>query len=295
VAACGRDSPAPPAPPLRAPRPAADPALLLRAGARAAELDPINALVVFHRDTIVLEQYARGMRADRAVNVKSLSKTVLSPLVAIAIRDSLIRGLDQPIQELLPRDFAWDTDSSKQQITIRHLLSMRAGLQSTSFDNYGPWVTSRDWVRFALEQPLRCTPGTCYEYSTGNTHLLSAILTRAAGTDLISWGNRVLFRELGIALRPWDRDPQGTYLGGNNMRFTPRELVTFGRLFLDSGRVSGREMIPRAWIAESWKARAYSPWNGGGAGTSTASRSGSPGATAASSCSSCRGSRWWWW
>ena len=245
---------------------AADSALLLRAGARAAELDPINSLVVFHRDTIVLERYYRGMRAGRAVNIKSLSKTLLSPLVAIAIRDSLIRGLDQPISDLLPRDFAWDTDSLKRQVTVRHLLSMSAGLQSTSFDNYGRWVTSPNWVRFALEQPLLCAPGTCYEYSTGNTHLLSAILTRAAGTDLISWGNRVLFRELGLPLRPWDRDGQGVYLGGNNMQFTPRELVTFGRLFLNFGWLNGRQIVEPAWITESWKARHYSPWNGNGYG-----------------------------
>lgn len=255
-----------PPPPLPAARAIADPILLLRSGARALELDPINSLLVFHRDSLVLEQYYRGMRSDRPVNVKSLSKSLLSPLVSIAIRDSLIRGLDQPIRELLPRDFAWDTDSVKAQVTVRHLLSMSAGLQSTSFDNYGPWVTSRNWVQFALAQPLLCAPGTCYEYSTGNTHLLSAILTRAAGADLISWGNRVLFRELGVPLRPWDRDPQGTYLGGNNMRFTPRELVTFGRLFRDSGRVNGRELISPAWIAESWEPRQYSPWNGNGYG-----------------------------
>jgi len=267
LAACGAEPghrPSPP--PLPAPRAAADSILLLRAGARAAELDPINSFLVFHRDSMMLERYYRGMRASRAVNVKSISKTILSPLVAIAIRDSLISGLDQPIRELLPRDFAWETDSLKRQVTVRHLVAMSSGLRSTSFDNYGRWVTSPDWVRFALEQPLLCAPGTCYEYSTGNTHLLSAILSRRAGTDLISWSNRVLFRELGMPLRGWDRDPQGAYLGGNNMQFTPRELVTFGRLFLDSGRVNGREVISPAWIAESWETRQYSPWNGNGYG-----------------------------
>jgi CubicO group peptidase (beta-lactamase class C family) len=121
-------------------------------------------------------------------------------------------------------------------------------------------------VRFALERPLLCSPGTCYEYSTGNTHLLSAILTRQAGTNLIRWGTDVLFQDLDITLRPWDRDPQAVYLGGNNMHFTPRELVRFGRLFLDSGMVDGRQLIPRHWIADSWSVLHYSPWNGNGYG-----------------------------
>ncbi|MFQ6045735.1 MAG: serine hydrolase domain-containing protein [Gemmatimonadales bacterium] len=267
VVGCGGGAPADPGPPrLPAALPAGDQLALLRAVTRAQELDPLNSLLVSHRDTMVVERYFRGMRADRAVNVKSVSKTLLSPLVGIAIRDSLLTGPDQPLYELLPGYIDAERDTVRRRITLHHLLSMTMGLEGTSFDNYGSWVTSRDWVRYALNQPVICEPGGCREYSTGNTHILSAILTRAAGTDLITWGRRVLYDDLGIELRPWDRDPQGYYLGGNNMRLTPRELVAFGRLFLDSGRVGVRQLVPWEWIERSWAVVNRSRWSGSGYG-----------------------------
>lgn len=264
LTACGGAEipPDPGPPPLPAPRAVPDTAELARAVARADTLDPLTSLLILHRDTLVVERYFRGMRADRAVNLKSVSKTLLSPLVGIAIRDSLITGPGQPLYELLPEYFAAVDDTLKRRVTLHHLLSMTTGLEGTSFRNYGPWVTSRDWVRFALEQPVVCPPGTCMTYSTGNTHLLSVILSRRAGTDLIRWGQDVLFDDLGITLRPWDRDPQGYYLGGNNMRLTPRELLRFGELFLDGGRVDGRQLVPAEWIDRSWRELTRSRWNG---------------------------------
>jgi CubicO group peptidase (beta-lactamase class C family) len=266
VVACGSEPRAPAPPPLPAPRAAGDAVRLLRAVSRAGELDPLNALLIYHRDSLVSEHYFRGMTPDRPVNVKSVSKTLLSPLVGIALRDSLLAGPHQPLVELLPELANGAAPAPAEKLTLHHLLSMTLGLRSTSFDNYGPWVTSRNWVQYALRQPPVCPPGACWEYSTGNTHLLSVILSRRAGTDLVSWGRRVLFDSLGIPLRPWDRDPQGYYLGGNNMRLTPRELVRFGRLFLDSGRVNGSQLVPWEWIEQSWTVIGRSPWNGHGFG-----------------------------
>jgi len=236
--------------------------VLARAVAHAEILDPLNSLLILHRDSLVTEAYFRGMQSDRPVNVKSVSKTILSPLVGIAIRDSLLGGPEDQLVDLFPADLDGDREPEKVQVTLHHLLSMTTGMEGTSFRNYGPWVSSRNWVRHALARPMVCAPGRCMTYSTGNTHLLSVLLSRRAGTDLISWGRAVLFDELEISLRPWDRDPQGHYLGGNNMRFTPRELMRFGRLFLDSGRANGRQLVPWEWIDQSWNVYTRSRWNG---------------------------------
>jgi CubicO group peptidase (beta-lactamase class C family) len=139
---------------------------------------------------------------------------------------------------------------------------MTAGLEGTSFDNYGEWVGSRNWVRSALERPLECQPGVCWSYSTGNTHLLSAALTRVTGRSTLAYARRVLFDPLGIPLAPWDRDPQGIYLGGNNMRLRPRDLAVIGQLYLDGGRAGGRQLVPEEWIRASWQPQVTSPWNG---------------------------------
>lgn len=241
----------------------ADSALLERALDRAAALaPPLSSLLVSRDGRLVVERYYGTMTASRAVNLKSASKTLVATLVGIAIEEGHLASVDQPLAEILPEAFARVQDPRKREITLRHLLSMTAGLESTSFSNYGPWVSSRNWVRDALRRPLECPPGRCWEYSTGNTHLLSAALTRAAGMSTLAYARRSLFEPMGIGLGPWDRDPQGVYLGGNNMSLRPRELLAFGEMILDAGRHEGRQLVPWEWILSSWRPVATSPWNG---------------------------------
>lgn len=245
--------------------------LLDRMLAEAERMEPLTSLLVARRGSLVVERYYRGMRRDRTVNVKSVSKTLLSPLVGIAIRDGLLEGVNQPLAELLP-DY-YETlqgrgalEPRKRDIQVRHLLTMRTGIESTSFRNYGAWVSSRDWAYDQLRRPLVCDPGACHEYSTGNTHLLSVILTRRSGRSLRRYMIDELFEPLGIPLGEWDRDPQGRYLGGNNMSLRPVDMLKFGQLYVDEGRHEGRQLVPEDWIEASWRSYGSSPWNGHGYG-----------------------------
>ena len=154
---------------------------------KAEDLSPLNSLIIYHKGDVVAERYYRGMRADKAVNMKSVSKTLLSPLVGIAIRDNLLEGTDQRIADFLPEYFENIEDAHRQQITLHDVLSMTTGLEGTSFGSYGAWVTSDDWVQFALDRDVVCDHGTCMTYSTGNTHLISVILSRASGKNLRSY------------------------------------------------------------------------------------------------------------
>src|SRR4030095_16580960 len=135
---------------------------------------------------------------------------------------------------------------------------MRSGLESTSNRNYGAWVQSANWVRYALMRPLIATPGTVMEYSAGNSHLLSAILTKASGRSTWQFAQESLAKPLGFALQPWPRDPQGVYFGGNDMLMTPRQMLAFGELYLDRGRASGMQIIPEAWVRDSFIPRGRS-------------------------------------
>jgi CubicO group peptidase (beta-lactamase class C family) len=248
------------------PRPA-DTVLLAQALDRAAELPRLRGILVSQRGEVVLERYTAGAGADRATNVKSASKSVLSVLVGIAVQEGRIRGLDQPISNFFPAYFARpDVDPRKRQITVGHLLSMQSGLESTSFDEYGAWVSSRDWVRAALDQPMVDQPGGRMLYSTGSTHLLSAILTRATGKSTWAYANEKLAEPLGFRIRPWQRDPQGIFFGGNDMYLTPRQLLRFGQMYLDGGVYQGRQIVPAEWVRESVRPRTSSPWNGHGYG-----------------------------
>jgi CubicO group peptidase (beta-lactamase class C family) len=244
-----------------------DTVLLAQALERAAELPNLRGILVSHRGEVVLERFTHGAGADRATNVKSASKSVLSVLVGIAIEEGHVRGLDQPISDFFPAYFARPgVDPRKRRITVGHLLSMQSGLESTSFGEYGAWVGSRHWVNAALDQPMVDEPGGQMLYSTGSTHLLSAILARATGKSTWEYANEKLAAPMGFRIRPWQRDPQGIYFGGNDMYLTPRQMLRFGQMYLDGGVYQGRRIVPEAWVRESVRPRTTSPFNGHGYG-----------------------------
>lgn len=248
-----------------------EPARLDSMLAEAERIHPLSSLLVWHRGELVVERYYRGMRADRVVNLKSVSKTLLSPLVGIALRDSLIPSVDVPLRELLPElytrlDASPADDPRKDEIRLRHLLDMASGLETTSFHNYGEWAASRDWGWDQLRRPVECAPGRCYQYSTGVTHLLGIVLAEVTGKSLRDYAREVLFEPLDAPLPTWDRSPRGYYLGGNNMALRPRDLLEVGVLYLNDGRHEGRQLVPADWIERSWRPRFRSPWNGMGYG-----------------------------
>ena len=229
--------------------------------ASAKQLPRLHSLLVSRRGSLVLERYYNGATAARPANVKSVAKSIISALVGIAIDRRLIAGTDTPIATWFP-ELARDRDPRKLKITVEDLLTMRAGLESTSNRNYGAWVQSRHWVQFALARPLLAEPGTEMDYSTGNTHLLSAILTKVSRTSTWAFAQEALAQPLGFSLPRWPRDPQGIYFGGNDMLLTPRQMVAFGELYLRDGRVGGRQIVPERWIERSWIGRGRSSWSG---------------------------------
>jgi CubicO group peptidase (beta-lactamase class C family) len=233
---------------------------------RASELQRLRALLIARHGEVFLEQRFNGPGLDQPVNVKSVSKSILSAVVGIAIEEQLLAGVDQPIWTFFEEYLRGEQDSRKREITIDHLLSMRSGLERTSGSNYGRWVTSPNWVRHALSRELLSEPGTARDYSTGNSHLLSAILTAATGESTWSYARSRLAEPLGITLPRWPTDPQGIFFGGNDMLISPRGLLRFGELYRNGGRLEGRQIVPAWWVRESLEPRANSRWSGDGYG-----------------------------
>jgi CubicO group peptidase (beta-lactamase class C family) len=230
------------------------------ARAAAAGLPQMHGLLVSHRGQLVLEHYAKGYSAGRLANIKSASKSIIATLVGIAIERKLIAGVREPIARWFP-ELRKDADPRRRAITVEDLLTMRSGLESTSGGNYGQWVTSRNWVRYALQRPMVSEPGTAMEYSTGTSHLLSAILTKASGKSTHQFAAEVLARPLGFTLARWPRDPQGIYFGGNEMLMTPRQMIAFGEMWLNRGRAKDAQVVPAGWVETSCQPRTRSRWD----------------------------------
>ena len=226
-----------------------------------SSLTQMHSLLVSHKGQLVREYYARGYSATRLSNIKSASKSIISTLVGIAIERKLIPAVDTPIVRWFP-ELKKDPDPRKQKITVEDLLTMRSGLDSTSGEQYGPWVKSANWVRYALARPMVSDPGTSMEYSTGTSHILSAILTRATARSTHQFAVEALAKPLGITLARWTQDPQGIYMGGNEMLMTPRQMIELGELYLNRGRVGERQVVPADWVDSSCQPRTRSRWDG---------------------------------
>ncbi|HAI16066.1 MAG: 6-aminohexanoate hydrolase [Gammaproteobacteria bacterium] len=225
----------------------------------ALRLPRLHSLLISHRGELVFEEYYNGADSRRPANMKSASKSVISALIGIAIDEGHIKSVEDPITKYFPEYIFNQTDPDKQLITIENLLTMQSGLETTSNRNYGKWVLSENWVEFVLNQPLVAKPGTRMLYSTGSTHLLSAILTRASGINTKEFAQKHLASQLGYSMSYWSRDPQGIYFGGNDMEMTPRQMLAFGELYLNKGVHEGRQIIPTNWVKESYRPHVLSP------------------------------------
>ena len=226
----------------------------------AADLEALSSLLVARDTTTVAEVYFSDRGPNDGANLKSASKSVLSALTGIALADGALESVTQPIGPFFPRLLA--NAPRKQRITIHHLLTQQAGLESTSFGNYGAWVSSSNWVADALRRPIVDRPGGDMIYSTGTTHILGTVLAKATGQSLRAYAQERLFNPLGVRIRSWQQDPQGRYFGGNNLSLTPRGMLRFGQLYLNDGHFRGEQILPSDWVARSWRTYVRSTYHG---------------------------------
>lgn len=232
----------------------------------AQRLENLRAIAVCRGGEEIAARGYHGFTPDRPTNIKSASKSIVSALAGIAIDKGALDGPDQPIAPILRDDLPANPDPRLATVTLGNLLSMQAGLERQSGANYGAWVSSRNWVRAALAAPFTQDPGGRMQYSTASTHLVSAILTRVTGRSTLDLARDWLGAVPGFRITGWERDPQGIYLGGNQMAMSTRSLLAFGALYADGGRAGGQQVVPEAWITESWQARTASIFSGQGYG-----------------------------
>lgn len=235
---------------------------LAAALSKAARMERLRSLVVAVDGEVVAARAFRGPGVDRPANVKSVSKTVVALLAGIAIDRGLLPGVEATLGEVAPRLIPKGADPRVRDIRVGDLLTMRSGLERTSGANYGRWVQSPDWVAFALSRPVVAEPGGPMLYSTGNTHVIGAVLAELGRRDLRRLAQDWLGRPLEIDIPPWTRDPQGRYFGGNNMLLSPVALLQIGEMVRQGGSWRGRRIVSTDWLQASLAPRTVSPWSG---------------------------------
>jgi CubicO group peptidase (beta-lactamase class C family) len=208
----------------------------------------VHAMLVVRNGRLVSEAYFYPYSAEDAVNIHSCTKSVLSALVGIAIKEGSLRSVDQKVLEFFTGVPIQNMSAQKQKITIRHLLTMSPGLAVRHPDD--DMKASTDWVRHVLDLPMAEEPGSRFNYSDATAHLLSAVLQKATGMSAMDYATSRLFEPMGITAS-WPSDPQGVSMGFSEINMTPRDMAKIGLLYLNKGMWDGRQLVPSAWIAES--------------------------------------------
>jgi len=229
---------------------------------RAQGLDQCHALMIRQNGQDVVRAAFRGPALGRAVPIKSVSKTIVAALTGAAIDRGEILSIDDTIEELAPQLIPSRADPRVGQITVANLVTMQAGLERTSGANYGGWVSSANWVSDALSRPFVAQPGSRMLYSTGSFHVLGAVLAAVSGQSLLDLARRRLGAPLGIDIPAWTRDPQGRYLGGNEMALTLESMVRFGEMYRQGGRVGETQVLSSDWVEASLQMRTRSFFSG---------------------------------
>jgi CubicO group peptidase (beta-lactamase class C family) len=276
-------SDAPPISPPSAPTPIDYPALeaeiesAITAG--PATLDNVRAVLVNVDGETKIAHYRHGFTEDDHAHVFSVTKSVTSILIGIAIGDGLIANVDQPLAELLP-EHRRAMSAKTAEVTLRQLMTMSGG-----FDDYlpdaGQWADSAKsrgrFVELLLARP-QYAPDTTFWYSNPSAHLVAAILAaaleRADGNPprtILDYARERLFDPLGISTDPsfsqplpdffapkflaagfgWGTDPNGIPLGAYGLRLAAPDMIKIGELYRREGVWNGRQIVPADWIRET--------------------------------------------
>ena len=227
-----------------------------------ANLTQLHSLQIQRGDNLLFAEAPRGGGLNSAANIKSCSKSVVALLLGSAIAAGDIPSVDATLAEVAPRIIPSNATPGVPDITMEDLVTLRAGLERTSGGNYGGWVSSGNWVANALTRPMVAEPGGQMLYSTGSTHVLGAALAEATGKTLLAQARERLGAPLGIEIPPWTRDPQGYFLGGNEMALRPTAMLKIACMVRDRGRYGGNQVVPESWIDASVQARARSQFSG---------------------------------
>lgn len=217
-----------------------------------AEGKNTQGVVIVRHGRIVAEWYADGSDADSYAASWSMAKSFTSALVGIALDEGVLPSLDVPIADYVP---AW-AGTAHEAITLRDVLEMSSGLAWDETYNLGSDVqdmvfTTGPMIDIVTARPVAAPPGTVFNYSSGDTLLLSAVLQAATGMTVADYASQKLFEPLGIARADWWRDTTGLTLTFCCLDMSSRDFARFGELFLRRGRWHGRPVVPETWVSSS--------------------------------------------
>lgn len=228
----------------------------------------VYSILVIRNGFLVKEWYRTQFDNDYLFRVYSVSKSVTSALIGIALDKGYINSLDEYVLDYFPDYEIANPSPEKDAMTIWHLLTMTTGFHWPEYypytdprNPYNDWKASEDHVGFVLNRTMDAFPGTTFNYNTGASHLLAAIIQRATNMSTLDFANQYLFGPLAIEESLWLEDPQGVAGGGDSLFLRSRDMAKIGYLFLNEGNWEGKQIISENWVRTSTSTMVS--WGGG--------------------------------
>jgi len=218
----------------------------------------IYSTVIIRNGFLVEEEYFQ-FSATTKRNIYSCTKSFISALIGVAIQEGAIDSTNNSVLSFFPDKTFANLDDRKQNMTLYHLLTMTSGLEwnelQVGYNDqnnslYTMWEAN-DWIQYVLDQKMVDEPGKIFNYNSGTSHVMSAIINRTTNMSTLEFAKSRLFDPLGIEDYSWPTDPNGTYKGGEGLELTPRSLAKLGQLYLNNGSWKGQQIVPEEWVTIS--------------------------------------------
>ena len=227
----------------------------------------IQSITIVRNGYLVLDAYINFFEEGQKHETYSVTKSVTSALIGIAIDKGYIKDVNQTITQLFPNKKIDNLDKLKRLMTLKDLLMMTSGLDCNygSVNKWAGTITMRksnDWTQYNLNLPMAQTPGEYFNYCNGVSHLLSAIIHESTHMQTLDFAKKHLFNPLGIKDIEWEESPEGINNGFMGLRLQPKDMAKIGLLYLNKGEWENKQIISAEWIEESTHPYIDGRWNG---------------------------------
>jgi len=217
------------------------------------------SFIVIKNGYIVAESYFKNSTSLSKIHSYSLAKSFTAALTGIAIQKGYINSIEDRISDYYPELLQENIDPAKKEIKIKHLLTMTAGYQwiedeiSFSRNDLYNIRQSSNYIQYVLDKPMIETPGTVWNYSSGNPLLLGGIIENATNMLTFDFAKQTLFTDLGISDVEWGSDESGSTIAAWALKLNSRDYAKLGYLYWKNGIWDNKQILPDYWVNDTQK------------------------------------------